>query len=337
MTRRPGMTMPEVLVAIFVVAIGLVSVMAMFPFGAKQMSDALISDRSASHAVATDGLVRSYWREKVAENNGNGEPFWDALDNPDTGAYVHSATGTPSTPRLPKPGANEPSYPVFLDSMGEVGRGSTNKYWVGDGTRTTPSFVPRRNMRLVLESPNPASLALRLWSQADGFSWDDDSVPKPGVDMRELRYNSLAVIQRPTNRDRFGATLKVVVFINRRHQFYPTGSEVVFPNATFPSLLRFTPGSTQLSLPVMAATDIRKGSWIMDGTVNPPAAPSIRHANFYRVVSAIEDGAGRVDIELHTAIKRIDGQTTAYDGTAVVLAGVAEVFERPVLTGNHNP
>lgn len=337
MTRRPGMTMPEVLVAIFVVAIGLVSVMAMFPFGAKQMSDALISDRSASHAVATDGLVRSYWREKVAENNGNSEPFWDALDNPDTTGYFHP--GTNSTNRLPQSKANEPSYPVFLDSMGEVGRGSTNKYWVGDGTRTPPSFVPRRNMRLVLESPNPASLALRLWSQADGFSWDDDSVPKLGVDMRELRYNSLAVIQRPTNRDRYGATLKVVVFINRRHQFYPTGSEVAI-GATF------VPGSTQLSLPVTPNTDIRKGSWIMDGTVaqaeirpstNPKTYTWVRHANFYRVVSAIEDGAGRVDIELHTAIKRIDGQTTAYDGTAVVMAGVAEVFDRPVLTGNHNP
>lgn len=314
MTRRPGMTMPEVLVAIFVVAIGLVSVMAMFPFGAKQMSDALISDRSASHALSTDGLVRSYWREKVVENNGNGEPFWDALDNPGGGLAAAS------------PMSSAASYPVFLDPMGVFRTSSSSAAWVGDAA--TPTLVPRRSMRLVTESSAPARQALRLWSQADGFSWDDDSQPKPGVDMRELRYNSLAVIQRPTNRDRYGATLKIVVFINRRHQFYPTGSEVAYG-------VTFVPGSTQLTLP--ATADVRKGSWIMDGTVNPPAAPSIRHANFYRVVSAVENTPGTYDVELHTAIKRIDGQTSAYGGTAVVLAGVAEVFERPVLTGNHNP
>src|SRR5688572_10280609 len=85
MTRRPGMTMTEVLVTIFVVVIGLTGVMSKFPFAAKQMSDALISDRSTSLATSTDGLVRGYWTEKVVENPANNEPFWLALDNPGGG------------------------------------------------------------------------------------------------------------------------------------------------------------------------------------------------------------------------------------------------------------
>ncbi len=322
MTRRPGMTMTEVMVTIFVVAIGLAGVMSMFPFAAKQMSDALISDRSTSLAISTDGLVRGYWQDKVVENNGNNEPFWVAMDDPlSLGAHP---TGT----LLPRALPNEASYPVFLDPMGVQRTPTDSRAWVGDSTRTT--FVPRRTMNSIGFN---ASLALRMFSQADGFSWDEDSQPKPGFEMRELRYNALAVIQRPTNRDRFGATLKIVVFLNRRHLFYPVGSEASF-GATW------TPGTTQIQLPTTA--DIKKGSWIMDATIAqvvPATTPKtyIRHANFYRVVSATENTAGTYDVELHTPVKRVDGGTAAYGGTVVVVAGVAEVFERPILTSGVNP
>ena len=318
MTRRPGLTMTEALVAIFITAIGLVGVMSMFPFGAKQMSDALISDRSASHAGAIDGLVRSYWKDKVVEFSGNGEPFWNAMDNPGGGLPVAQETSP------------EISYPVFLDPLGVVGRGGSNKDWVGDVGQLTS--VPRRNMNLITSGGSP--LALRLWSQPDGFSWDDDSRPMTGsVDMRELRYNALAVLQRPINRDRYTATLKVVVFINRRAAFFPPGSEAKFDN------ISFAPGSTAIAIPSTA--DIKKGSWIMDATVQaPPTIPNppyIRHANFYRVVSVAENTTGTYDVELHTPIKRVDGGTNSYTGTVVVVAGAADVFERPVLTGNTNP
>ncbi|MBP3958494.1 hypothetical protein J8F10_24870 [Gemmata sp. G18] len=341
MTRRPGLTMTEALVAIFITAIGLVGVMSMFPFGAKQMSDALISDRSASHAGAIDGLVRGYWKEKVVEDTsgfGNNEPFWTAMDNPsDQGPHPSNvATPTPTNPL-------EPSYPVFLDPMGWAGRSnsSASKRWVGDstGSASGPSFVPRRSMRLVTDLPPPAafntpntqepSLARRLWSQPDGFSWDEDSRPA-ATDTRELRYNALAVLQRPVNRDRYNATLKVVVFINRRDGFFPQGSEAVFPNTANPASISLTPGSTAMT--ISSAADIRKGSWIMDATIDG----TVRHANFYRVVSVAENTAGFYDVELHTPVKRVDGGTNAYNAVVVVMAGVADVFDRPALTGNTN-
>lgn len=324
MTRRPGMTLVEIQVAIFVVAIGLTGVIAMFPYGAKQMGDALTADRTTTHAAAMDGLVRGEWKGKVVERAGDNEPYWNALDDPNP-----SATGT--LPKIP-PTSTEPSYPVFLDPMGVVGRSSTNKDWVGDmpaaANGNTPfTSVPRRNMNLVANSSSPTQVALRVWSQADGFGFDEDGRPLANpAEMRELRYNALAVIQRPVNRDRYRATLKIVVFGGRRHLFYPTGSEAVFNNVTF------TPGSTKLQLPTSA--DIKKGSWIMDGTV----AGGIRHANFYRVVSATENTAGTYDVELNTPVTRVDGQTAAYtNGTVVVLAGVLDVFERPALSGGTNP
>lgn len=358
MTRRPGMTMTEVLVAIFVVAIGLAGVMSMVPFGAKQMSDALVADRATSHATTIDGMVRSYWKEKIVEDlkQDNSpaptppeayidrEPFFVALDTPGRS--------------LPPPGATEASYPVFLDPMGVVGRaGRADQLWVGDGGGTN---VPRRTMNGVqflapyapYLSPNgnpgpppgmnvvntrDSSTALRMWSQADGFSWNEDSVPEKDLTtktttQREYRYNALAVIQRPTNSARYTATFKVVVFSNRRHMFYPTnGPEPVFSNVAL------TPTSTEIKLP--ATADVQKGGWIMDATVTS-VAPFIRHANFYRVVSAVDNGSvvngvPHLDIELHTPITRVDGRNTtgdAYTGTVVVLPGVAGVFERPALT-----
>src|SRR5579862_7466045 len=51
MNRRSGMTLMEVLIAIFVMGIGLLAVMAMFPLGASSMARAIKDDR-AGHAAA---------------------------------------------------------------------------------------------------------------------------------------------------------------------------------------------------------------------------------------------------------------------------------------------
>ncbi|MDY3552348.1 prepilin-type N-terminal cleavage/methylation domain-containing protein [Gemmata sp. JC717] len=326
MTRRSGLTMTELLVAIFVVAIGLAGVMSMVPFGAKQMSDALVADRAASHAHTTDGMMRSIWREKVIDDtsgNGSGEPFWTALVNPGNG--------------LPLLGPTDPaaSYPVFIDPIGygRSGGVNDNKNWVGDNGKADTA-IPRRTLN---DFPN-ADNAIRAWSQPDGFSWDeaqDSAVPVNGAAMREYRYNSLAVVQRPANNQQNTATLKIVVFSNRRPRFFPTGSEAVIPQA---ANVIFTPGSTAVQVPISqipASSEIRKGGWIMDGTVNS----TFRHANFYRVVSALDNGSTNagvavLDIELHTPIKRIDGGTSSYPATIVLFPGVAGVFERSLLTPN---
>lgn len=316
MSRRPGLTMTEVLIAIFVVAIGLAGVMSMVPFGAKQMSDALVADRATSHALTIDGLVRMYWRDRLADGTMGSEPFWTALE-------------TPPAPGFSSPTDDEPSYPVCLDPMGVLGRDSSNnaQKFVGDEGKT---FVTRRNMALCSTS----QLALRMWSQADGFTWDDEmdgAIPKVGTNMRELRYNALAVIQRRQNRNKSQATLKIVVFSNRRHLFYPLGSETVHQT---PALV---PGSTQIQLPT--SVEVKKGTWVMDATVVPNS--TIRHANFYRVVSAVENTPGTYDIELHTPIRRTDGKIESIMdatgvATIVVMPGVASVFEREPLTSITN-
>jgi hypothetical protein len=81
---------------------------------------------------------------------------------------------------------------------------------------------------------------------------------------------------------------------------------------------------------------IRKGGWIMDGTIDN--ANGIRHANFYRVVGVTDGGPdpGNANntlytLDLETEIRRTDGLTAPYVMTVYLFAGLAEVFERPAL------
>lgn len=350
MTRRPGLTLVEMQVTIFVTMIGLTGVIAMFPVGAKWMGDGLNTDRTTQHALSMDALVRNEWKTRVVEDpnqSGGNEPYWVAMDDPTRTVSPYPATPHPTNTVVPPVPTNssEPSYPVFLDPMGWL-RTTNNRNWVGDpGVET---FVPRRTMNTIGTS-NP-SLALWMWSEKNGFGYDEDGRPLTNYDaggnpttsaeMRELRYNALVVLQRPTNRDRNSATLKVVVYNGRRHQFFPTDSEPRYTNVAF------VPGSTQLQLPTSA--DVGKGRWLMDATVGTAngGVGQIRHANFYRVVSATDNGAvvGGVpmyDIELHTPIVRTDGRnnpaTDSYPGTVVVLTGARDVFDCPMLVGGTNP
>jgi hypothetical protein len=89
--RRPGLTLTEVLVAMFVMALGLISLLTLFPLGALQIGSALRDDRCAQTALQADAFLRSYWQARVAEPLAPGappavlaqlDPFIWAMDDP---------------------------------------------------------------------------------------------------------------------------------------------------------------------------------------------------------------------------------------------------------------
>src|ERR1700694_424035 len=108
MVRRPGATLIEVLVAIFVMGIGLIALLTLFPLGALRMAQAIQDDRCATAvknaiAVATiknvrnDLLVRSPpWFPKF-------DVFKDAI---------------PGENRTLPADPHGPSYPVLVDPWG---------------------------------------------------------------------------------------------------------------------------------------------------------------------------------------------------------------------------
>jgi hypothetical protein len=68
MNRRPGTTLTEVLIAIFIVAIGLMSLLTLFPLGLLQMGQAIKDDRCAQAAASAEGYFRAYFKSIWVNN-----------------------------------------------------------------------------------------------------------------------------------------------------------------------------------------------------------------------------------------------------------------------------
>jgi hypothetical protein len=323
--RRTGTSLMEVLVGFGILGIGVASVISLYPFAALAAGNALIRDRTTTSALIADGQLRDIHKRGVVEmGEGSNEPYYGRLDA-GTGA-----TGLPSVPR----DSGEPSYPVFIDPMG-FAAGQNGPV----GTAGPATGIPRVNLSLVTGSGDPVRHALRFCSQLDGLGYNDDGAVQAGPEMRELRYNWLWVVQRPVNRDRFNLRMQVVVFNQRIHQYRPSMTETVYANVTF------TPGQTFIR-GVPPNAELRKGSWIMDAGRSPVGAPSaLRHAEFYRVVSIADDGT----LEVHRPVRSPHGTATGGPATAapgtpapytanlVVMPGVVDVYERPLLNAGYGP
>jgi len=318
MTRRPGLTLTEVLVTLAILSFGILAILTLFPLAASQMAIAVREDRSAQAANAADSYMRSYWKTEFVEQNGANEmAIMDAFNDPDgPGA---------SPPSLPPAAAGEPSYPVMIDPMGYLVRPGS----VGD---SGASKLARRT----LSKLNGNQLySFRACSLMDGMGYDDNGHPSapggPGTAERELRYNWAWVLQRPVNGGANNniATMDVLVYDNRPYLYASTGMEAMF-TATV------KPGST--SLTVAAVVNAKAGSWIMDvtdPTVNT-GVNKIRHGYSYQIVTIVVSG-GNTTLELQTPLKKANdpGWTPlTYQGRFVVLRGVTGVYPRAPLLGN---
>jgi hypothetical protein len=180
------------------------------------------------------------------------------------------------------------------------------------------------------------------------------------------RYTWAWLLQKP-NATRPTIEVKIVVFDQRAPFYANSETEQAYNVGGMDSRgveMYFSPGSTRLTIPygLGPRPPITRGRWIMDATIghqnsftgltpgvsvhsgyttppptttappfgNPPQV-HLRHANFYRVVSVNDETPGYLDLELETPIRRNDGLMDKYQGTVIVLNGVAEVFERPPL------
>lgn len=369
---RTGMSMAEVLVALFLLALGTIAILTMFPLGMYKMGQALKDDRTSQSAQQADAFMRMYWRTHVVENQfasvtGSAlyEPMVPAFDFPDSQPGLPAATplaiGNAPAGRLPNiTGVNGPSYPVFVDPMGYFPHWNTlnastyqMQYWVGRnavGPTELSGVYPRRSLNMLLTQLPGASH--RACSLMDGFGFAENGTPSgsaPGIVDRELRYNWMWILQRPDNSVPNTANMTVVVFDKRAFQYAPQKAEEVFSSGATPAdTIWMHPLFTTIQIPVSRGVPaVQKGGWIMDATYIPAGATApfgMRHAIFYRVVSVtdnpnntmIANGVPTVvpttDIELQTPIRRLDGGTGPYAGTLIHFAGVSEVFERPNLT-----
>src|SRR5262245_45461526 len=102
--QRKGITLVEVLVAIFVMGIGCLAILAMFPLGALSMSRSIRDDRVGQAAANAKAAAIA----RDIRVNGTPLPFF-TNPNPVTNAPTHLDAG---------PG--DPSYPVYVDPIGNA-------------------------------------------------------------------------------------------------------------------------------------------------------------------------------------------------------------------------
>lgn len=84
--RRSGVTLTEVLIAIFVMGIGLMAILSLFPLGASQMAQAIKDQRAAEAAANASALARIMWKQACDEDLNIGlSKFYDSDPGPTLG------------------------------------------------------------------------------------------------------------------------------------------------------------------------------------------------------------------------------------------------------------
>lgn len=319
MTHRTGTSLVEVLVAIFVMAIGLLALLTLFPLGALSMAQAIKDGRTAQAAANAAALAEAWGIRN------------DSLLVPQGGTDVFLNPNPTNALLLPLADPDGPSYPVYVDPVG------TQSYlllefrtWVGG-----QPGIPRRSLSFV-EPPltEIPKRTLRWFTLLDDITFDKAGLPAaPGGEVqREGSYSWAYLLRRPRSSVLSVVDLIVVVYSKRplglTPSFLPTGETAYDATGTAgTNLVILTPKAGQ------EKPAVRKGEWILDATreLEKPVVHGPVHGYFYRVVGVSELENNAVELELQTNLRANLTQTTptgARPGTVVVMEGVAEIFEK---------
>lgn len=293
MRRRPGVTLIEVLVAIFIAGIGMLALLALFPLGAVSMAQALRDDRTSSAAVIAENVALAF----------------DIRHDP---LVVTAFAGTP-------PG---PSNPVYADPWGVLGGG-------GRVPGATTTSIPRTSVSLTALNPwRPVAQlssqeAIRWCTLLDDITFSENGIADQSTGVGLLQragwYTWAYMLQRPNAATDAVVNLSVVVYQKRPINLAPSESAYqVFPIATAGTnsvTLTWTSGSPPA---------IRRNSWLLDTSDLTSAGThnGLAHGDFYRVVNVTETGSAAVIVELEQNLKyNTDSMTVMQDVVDVFVKG----------------
>lgn len=288
---RRGITLLEVLAAIFIMGIGTLAILVLFPLAALNMAQALQDDRTAHIASNADAMAT-------------------ARDLRSDGTFAGYLT-TPPAAGLLIPDPSGPSYPVFVDP-----------YYAG----SFGNVAGLSHLRRVADHTISGAGANERWySMTDDVSFDPDGKPKNVGGLERQGYFTYSyMLKRNVSGAPQATSLYVIVYrarpvtvpqIERAYTVAPTGNK----------------GETSVTLTWAAgaaAPELRRGNWLFDSSYRvarpTPTARQFGYVNgaFYRVLEASSVSPTTMLVELEPPLR--DNNVTQM----VVLDGAVEVFER---------
>lgn len=311
--RRRGITLLEVLAAIFIMGIGLLSLLTLFPLGALSMARGVRDDRAAAIAAASAGMAQTM-------NLGT-----DPNLLPFLGPQYQPQPPNQFMPANP----NGPGYPVLVDPF---------YFLLGSNTFGTQPGTPGL-ARVAPTYASNKSTAAQWFSFLDEITFDTSGVPvgstgsPPSVD-RPTTYTWSYLLRRPRSSDPSLVELSVIVYANRS----PDAVEGETTPAVVPSVVPTTgvpsnvAGSNTISLnyaqspsyPSGTKPNIRKGTWIMDVSyVTGPGGQGTINGYCYKVATVADTGATTLDVVVEPAL-------AANVANIVVMENVIAVVPRSV-------
>jgi Tfp pilus assembly protein PilV len=351
MTRRPAVTLIEALVAIFVMAIGLLALLTLFPLGAVSMAQALKDQRCAEAAINATSMFKAL--AITDPTTGNVLPLYLQNDTTDVvmpsgGATVFEVQPGSATAL---PAGTATAYPVYVDPIGAAavngwytsGGGTTMTTGTGSpwmGGATAANGIPRATLTNTATAPwLPSGRTAQGWfTLLDDITYLDNGTPDLSAGLqREGRYSWAWMVRRVSPGDTGPLDLTVVVYAGRSAGQDASGNpigETAYTNTTFGA--NGNPNVVQINWTGQTKPAVRRGSWVLDARMQDTTGAAPKPAPqgyFYRVTSVTDVGTNLMELEVQQPLGGslrtiIPIGTGGNVGTLIVMENVAEIFEK---------
>lgn len=312
MTPRKGVTLTEVLVSIFIMGIGLLSLLVLFPLGAVNMAQAIKDERVTMAAQNAFALARLNSSPNNPTTSLAIYPL--SLDfNLISPLNLYTNPGSPIlnvAPAPPPPQFNgfnlfdltqfttNPGicYPVYVDPQGVLLGSSRMGFFATtspQGVVVHPGFA-RANVSFITLQPQISKFLTTL----DDMTFTEDGIvdiqpPAPGGSFtREGRYSWAYMFRgRPSGNPPFSGVDAWVVLYEKRSlagSAVPITNPAGAPNVALPLEetsypVDYTVGNNVVTLHTAGLNPpaLKKGTWVMDATIlglnaaNVPVPPTV--------------------------------------------------------------
>jgi prepilin-type N-terminal cleavage/methylation domain-containing protein len=302
MKHRPGVTLVEVLVALFIMAIGMLALLVLFPLGALSMGQALKDDRcttaaalAENHAIAQD-LRHDYFMNPTTSTQG-----W---------AAQLFANAVPA-------GSQGPSSPIYVDPYGVLSGlgtvGLPNPSGSPGIVRVNPCFAVNFPGRAAT-TPLSQQETDRWFSLLDDITFLANATPDPSGGMALQRAGNFTwayLLRRPQAQQDAPVQLFVAVYYKRA-----VGS--LSPEFTYQAAGAAGTTNVTLAWGGSPQPNVRRGGWVLDTTLN--STTGVVQGDFYRVVNYTNVG-NSTTLELQTPLRSNANLITVMDD-------LVEVFDK---------